>query len=423
MFRDKVEAFIKKEHLLQEGDRLLVALSGGADSVALLRVLLMLGYQCEAAHCNFHLRGEESDRDEKFVTDLCKRFYVKLHVAHFQTEEYAQEKGISIEMAARELRYNWFEQLLQKNKIDSVCVAHHRDDSVETFLLNLLRGTGINGLRGIPSRNRHVVRPLLCVCRKEIEEFLQYHRQDYVTDSTNLQTDFLRNKVRLELLPLMEQINPAAREHIAQTACRLNDARLIYQNAVKEKLAKIWTPMGIDIDDLKAEPAPATLLYEWLSPMGFNSTQVDEIMQTLDGQSGKQFNSRSHQLVKDRSFLVIESNDPTRPPQLSYTYINRTSDFLIPTQPEVACLDADKVCEPLHLRHVRPGDSFIPLGMRGRKNVNDFLTDLKVPVPLKQRQWVLCYEDNIVWVVGRRIDNRYKIKPTTKKIMMIRLEE
>ena len=218
MEQERVAQYINQKRLFMPTDKVIIALSGGADSVALLCLLQTLGYNCEAAHCNFHLRGKESDRDEAFVCQLCAKRQVPLHIVHFNTVRTAEERHISIEMAARELRYEWFEEIRRKSGANVIAVAHHRDDSVETLLLNLIRGTGINGLRGIRPKNGHIVRPLLCLDRKEIINYLNRTGQDYVTDSTNLQDEYTRNKIRLNLLPMMQEINPSVKESILNTA-------------------------------------------------------------------------------------------------------------------------------------------------------------------------------------------------------------
>jgi len=419
MLKQKVGHFIKEKQLFAPNDKLLVALSGGADSVSLLRVLLELGFTCEAAHCNFHLRGEESDRDESFVTNLCKSFNIPLHIVHFQTEAVATERHISIEMAARELRYEWFDKLRTETGAQWVCVAHHQDDSVETILLNLIRGTGINGLCGIKAKNDYVVRPLLCVSREEITDYLQHLRQDYVTDSTNLQDAYTRNKIRLDLLPLMQQINPSVRESILSTSAHLSDVAQIYQEAMEAAQKRVLTPEGIDIEALRKENAKESLLFEILSPLGFNGAQVHDILAALDGQSGKLFTSNTHQVVKDRTMLLISALDPCKEPTLHYETIIRTPDFVISKERHVACLDADKIKEPLTLRLVQTGDAFIPFGMKGRKLVSDYLTDRKFSLLQKKNQWVLCAGEEIVWLVGERIDNRFRIDEHTGKVLCI----
>lgn len=295
MFRERVQQFIDDKVLFKSTDKVLVALSGGADSVALLRVLLALGYPCECAHCNFHLRGEESDRDEAFVRALCQHLGVVLHVKHFATEEYAHQHGWSIEMAARELRYDWFKELRQEREASVIAVAHHRDDSVETILLNLIRGTGIQGLKGIQAKNGWIVRPLLQESRNTIEDYLSYLRQDYVTDSTNLQDEYMRNKIRLNILPMMKELNPSVMESIFEMGERLAEVAGIYQRNRHEAINKCIKRVGNDlccirINDVLNDEAPASLLHELLSPYGFRTAQEKDIMHAMrQDQSGKRF--------------------------------------------------------------------------------------------------------------------------------------
>lgn len=416
-----IKEYIQQEALLKAGDKVLVALSGGADSVALLRVLLELGYTCEAAHCNFHLRGEESNRDEAFVRQLCSQCKVILHVTDFDTQQEAARRRISIEMAARELRYQWFEEVRLSCRAAAIAVAHHRDDSVETFLLNLMRGTGIHGLRGIRPQNGHIIRPLLRVWRRDIVAYLDRIGQPYVTDSTNLQDEYMRNKIRLNLLPLMESIHPSVQESILQTSHHLAEASLIYTQAVQEALQRIRQEEGICIEKLLKEPAPQTLLHEALSPLGFNSTQISDIFRSLGSQSGKQFLSDSHQVVRDRKLLLIERRDARQKPHLACRTLPLTPGFQIPKSSHIACLDVHKVILPLTLRLYRPGDSFIPFGMKGRKKVSDYLTDRKRSLLQKQNQWVLCSGEEIVWLVGERIDQRFCIGPDTREILQVEI--
>ena len=416
----KVRQFIKSQDLLHKGDKTLVALSGGADSVALLRVLLHLGYPCEAAHCNFDLRGEESNRDEAFVRALCKELHVPLHIQHFNTQEYAEEKRISIEMAARDLRYNWFELLLQQTDCLHVAVAHHQDDSVETFLLNLIRGTGIKGLQGIRPQNGYIVRPLLCVSRNEIINYLRHLGQTYVTDSTNLQTDYTRNKIRLALLPLLEHINPSIRQSLLQTASHLNDAFQIYNKCINEGMERVRDEQGINIYQLMQEPSPQCLLYEAVAPLGFNSTQIYDMMETLHGQPGKLFESKEWRIVKDRSHLLIEKVKKTTPPLLEHEEHPYSSHFVIPKDKDTACFDADKLNGELNIRLWQAGDWFIPFGMKGKKLVSDFLTDQKKSISEKAYQYVLCCGKEVVWVIGERIDNRFRVEHETKRVLVIR---
>jgi len=420
MLKRKVKQFIEHEGLLEKGDKVLVGLSGGADSVALLRVLLQLGYTCEAAHCNFHLRGAESNRDEAFVTDLCQQLNVPLQVKQFQTKAYAKKKGISIEMAARDLRYDWFARTAEKLDCAVIAVAHHQDDSIETFLLNLIRGTGLKGLRGMHPEHFGVIRPLLCVNREEVLDYLKHLKQPYVTDSTNLQTDFTRNKIRLELLPLLESINPAIKQRLLLTMDHLKEALLIYYKGIFDGMMRVMDEKGINIEKLLAEPSPQSLLYEYLSPSGFNESQISDIMQALKRQSGKVFTSKDVRVIKDRTHLIMEDIEEPTPPELEQEELPYTPDFKIPKDKDVACIDADKLKGDVNVRLWEHGDWFIPFGMKGKKLISDFLTDLKKSVSEKDQQYLLCCGDEVVWVIGERIDNRYRVDNHTKRVIIFR---
>lgn len=423
MYRHKITEYINHLRLFSAEDKVLVALSGGADSVALLRLLLSAGYNCEAAHCNFRLRGKESDRDEEFVRRLCREQQVELHVTHFDTEKIAEERHISIEMAARELRYHWFEELRKERRAAVTAVAHHRDDSVETILLNLIRGTGINGLLGIRPKNGFIVRPLLCMDRAEVVDYLKSIGQEYVTDSTNLQDAYTRNKIRLNLLPAMQEINPSVKESILSTAEHLADAAAIYKKGIEEGKLRVSVPQGIRIEALKREPAPETLLFEILHPLGFNAARVKDIYRAIDGQPGKVFTANGYRVLKDRDLLWIEESKELTPPRLQMEELPYTPDFIIPRDKDTACLDADKLRASLTLRLWRQGDSFVPFGMKGTKKVSDYLTDRKFSRLRKERQWVLCCGEDIVWLVGERTDNRFRVEEETKRVVVIRIGE
>lgn len=437
-FKEKVKNCIARHELLGREHPVLVALSGGADSVALACVLQDLGYKIEAAHCNFCLRGAESDRDEAFVTDFCQRRKIVLHRRCFSTHAYAHEHHVSIEMAARTLRYDFFEQLLQERELDSVAVAHHREDNTETVLLNLLRGTGIRGLRGIQYRNGKVVRPLLDVSRQEIEDYLAECHQDYVTDSTNLQDEVQRNKIRLNVMPRMREIYPNADESIHQGARRLSDAFRIYEYGMDLLMQQVVQGNRILLEELNRTPAPETVLYEILSRMDFNPAQVAAIYEQQGGESGKVYESPTHRLLRDREALVFEKK-AVRPARLEKVLplegIMRVTDdvtFLIsrssyssggplPREKNVICMDLDKVEFPLVVRTPQTGDRFMPFGMKGMKLVSDFLTDLKKNVFEKERQLLVCSGDKIAWVVGERPDDRFRVTEHTRHILRIQL--
>ena len=430
MFKHRIQRFIEEKNLFNLNDRVLVALSGGADSVALLRVLYSLGYSCEGAHCNFHLRGEESNRDETFVRNLCKQFAIPLHVIHFETEAYAKEHHLSIEMAARSLRYEWFEKLRKERNASVIAVAHHRDDSVETFLLNLIRGTGIDGLKGIVHKNGCVVRPLLQESRESIICYLDAIGQDYVTDSTNLQDEYMRNKIRLNLLPLMEMMNPSIMETIQETGMRLSEVASIYhrdrEEAKKQKVLHLSEGfMRISIADVQNDIAPISFLHELLFPLGFNHSQIKDIYRCLSvPQSGKRFYAKEWEVIRDRDALLIQriaSDDVL--PELLVEEMERTTSFVIPKDKHIACLDADKVSLPLIVRKWKQGDKFVPLGMTGKKKVSDYLTDKKFSLFQKENQYVVCCGEDIVWLVNERPDNRFCVTNQTERILLIQIKK
>jgi tRNA(Ile)-lysidine synthase len=429
----KVESFISRHNLLTPGAKVLVALSGGADSVALLVALIKLGYRCEAVHCNFHLRGTESDRDEHFVQELCDRKGIKLTVTHFDTNAYAKEKGISIEMAARELRYNLFEELRISSGAEAIAVAHHRDDSAETMLPNLIRGTGIKGLRGIRPRNGYIVRPLLCAGRNDILDYLKWREEEYVTDSSNLTCDYTRNKIRLEVIPLMAQINPSILESLAATATRLGECESIYSKAIEEAIKRVKKVNVIDIVQLKKETSPATLLHEILSPLGFNSKQTEDIYDSLDNEGSKIFSTTEWNVVKDRNSLIITPKDEIKAIDIILPATGTVETTLgtlsikqfpfnnhIPKQHNTACLDIEKLQLPLTLRNIQNGDRFAPFGMRGTKLISDYLTDRKKSLIEKQAQLVVIdAKGEIVWLVNERPSARCCITEKTKNVICL----
>ena len=432
----KVSDYIKKHKLLNTNDLYIVGLSGGIDSVALLLLLKEGGFNVHAAHCNFLLRGAESDRDEAFCVSLCQQLGVELHRAHFYTRTYAENHHVSIEMAARELRYKWFEQLREDIGAAGICVAHHRDDSVETVLLNLVRGTGLRGLTGIQPRNGSILRPLLCVSRAEIEAFLSERRQKYVTDSTNLETDVLRNKVRLQVLPLLRELNPAVSENIQRTAENLVEA----QEVLDAILTNYNSSNVLELSELDKYCSSEYVVFEWLKNYGFNGSQVRQI---LNADSGGIVSSASgYDVLKDRARLIVEKTDVTFQAHRNVismsskrivvpeegTYILdenskvkvRKCAVYVSKDPYVATLDADKVAFPLTVRRVEEGDWMVPYGMKGRKLLSDLMTGLKMNVFEKRRQLVVVDSQGIiVWAVGLRTDHRVAVGEQTKNVLEI----
>ena len=452
---NKIKRFIASEHLLRVDALYLVALSGGADSVALLLCLKELGYCVEAVHCNFNLRGEESLRDEQFCVDLCQRENIPLHKAHFDTQAYADLHKVSIEMAARELRYRYFFQLKEALDADGVCVGHHKEDSVETILINLVRGTGLSGLMGIRPRNNDVIRPLLCVTRQEIEDYLRQHAVSFVTDSTNLVDDVMRNKIRLNVLPQLSEINPSVTDAILTTANHLSEVDAIVQESLKSALGKAVSfvnpvtqvssnsfsnePFQLDLSVVRAFPSPSYVLFYILKPLGFSSSQIAEMVSHLDGQTGQLWRSPSHELTHDRGVFMVLPREEAVPRQLvipetgRYIYdeqlslrlteraLTPSSNLSFSKNPTIVDLDAASIRFPLTLRRVAEGDRFTPLGMRGTQLVSDFLTNLKRNRFEKRNQLVLLdATGTILWVFGLRINDHFKL--TSQSSSCLRIE-
>ena len=476
--------FASVHELFVYGGKYIVALSGGADSVSLLFVLKHLehelGIGVEAAHCNFHLRGAESVRDEEFCKQLCERLSVPLHLIHFDTQAYADLHRVSIEMAARDLRYGYFENLRRDIKAQDICVAHHRDDSVETVLLNLVRGTGLRGLRGIQPRNGNIIRPLLSLSREDIVQYLDALGESYVTDSTNLHNDVKRNKIRLDVMPLLRELNPSVSQSIFESSLRVGEALKVFDEAMKQSIADVTTPprgctcpkctnqpvrkctnqpllvqqsllhqqrctlqanhpLTISIDRLKQQPSPEYTLHEILSPRGFTSAQIDQIYGSLDSCSaGKIIASDSHELAFDRGSLLVQPRtnvaDAVRSMRIpeTGTYVFSDSlkikvaaedcgdDYVPSRAADCVCLDASNIKFPLTLRHIEQGDRFVPFGMNGMKLVSDYLTDRKKNVFEKRAQLVVTdAQQRIVWLVGERTDNRFRITPHTQQALRL----
>ena len=442
---ERVKAFIETHRLLQSDKRYLVALSGGADSVSLMLILNRLHYLVEAVHCNFNLRRGEAERDEQFCVALCERKDIPLHRVHFETRSYATLHRISVEMAARELRYHYFSQLKDDIHADGICVGHHRDDSVETMLMNLIRGTGLQGLRGIAPLNGDIIRPLLCVSRKEIEEYLQALGEEYVTDSTNLVANIVRNKIRLGVIPAMQRINPSVGESISKTTIRISEAFKVFEAAMQQSVTNVLGEEQslekgcvIPVNRLCEQVSPEYTLFYILRDYHFNSSQVENIYQNLTANSGAVFSSSTHQLLVNRDQLIVEPIRDSEeqsvtlriPEEGSYLFGNGQKlkierilvDGSFQISKERACvnMDAASIHFPLILRTVRNGDRFRPFGMKGSQLVSDYMTNRKFTLFEKNRQLVLTdRDDRIVWLVNERPDDNCKITATTQEVIRI----
>lgn len=433
----KIEQIIENNGLLdKKTGPVIVGVSGGADSVALLNILHNAGFDCIVAHCNFMLRKEESLRDEEFVRTLCNKLQVRLYVTQFETVKYSKEHGISIEMSARNLRYEWFENLLKKHHAQAIAVGHHADDNIETVLMNLVRGTGLKGLGGMSLRNGNIIRPFLGTSRNEILNYLKKEQLNYVDDSSNLSNIYTRNFFRNLLIPEFEIINPSFRTTMTDTIELLSESYKIYHQSVSEISNRIVQQenncIRIDINQLLREESPKTILFEILNEYQFNADQIHQIINSIKQTPGKLFYAPQWQLLKDRNYLILQkkikiqefkilldiNSEIDSPIPLKISQI-QPFDFELNKSEQIANLDADKLKFPLTLRNYQNGDYFYPLGMKGKKKLSDYLTDIKLNRFEKEKVMVITSEDEIVWVVGFRIDERFKVNKQTKKIIQI----
>lgn len=414
--------------------KLLLAVSGGIDSVVLVHLLQQLNYDITIAHCNFNLRGEESDGDEKFIRDYAENNNIKIFVTRFDTKAFASDNKLSIQVAARQLRYIWFDQLLEENNLDYLLTAHHLDDAMETFLINFTRGTGLEGLTGIPQQNGNIIRPLLPFTRNEIEAYAAENNIAWREDSSNASDKYLRNKLRHDIVPQLKELNPSFADSFQQTLKNLQQsaslahdaAILMYQQVVSEREGQ----KHINIEQLKRLPNYKAYLYQWLSSFGF--TSWEDIYALPDAQSGKQVFSSHYRLLKDREVLILE---PLKPADKKVYEIQE--GIIMVNEPlaikleltDIISLDSTKnvifvnnnlIKFPLFVRKWQEGDYFYPLGMKGqKKKVSKFFKDEKLSLSEKEETWLLCSGNEIIWVIGRRADDRFKIRNTTDTILKI----
>ncbi|MDJ1500853.1 tRNA lysidine(34) synthetase TilS [Xanthocytophaga agilis] len=437
----KFLTYINEKTLFQPDEKVLLAVSGGMDSVVMLHLFYKAKLNFAVAHCNFGLRGEESDADELFVKKLAKKYKVPFYSEQFDTEAFALQEKVSVQMAARVLRYEWFEGICKNNGFSVIATAHHLNDTLETVLFNLTKGTGIAGLHGIQSKNGRIARPLLFANREEIYEYVVENQLAWREDSSNQSSHYHRNLIRNEVIPLLKNINPNLEHTIEHTVDRVLAVEKIFLAEVEKTRAVVMRQEGgvtyINFEKLQTEIEPVIKLHELLKPFHFTYTQVNDIWQTLGAESGRQFDSPSYRLIKDRTELVItakglQSYIPATIDADTTQFQNEVvslsiqkvsaSGFKIPSSPKIAALDLATLKFPLKIRLWKQGDKFCPLGMKQKKKVSDFLIDEKVPVNIKERTYVLLSGDDIVWIAGMRIDDRFKLTKETTEVYQISLE-
>lgn len=434
---NRFTTFIKENSLFSPRDKVLLAVSGGVDSMVMLHLFEKAGFYFSVIHCNFQLRGADSDADEALVRQRAEELGCTVFVRRFETTEYARMKGISIEMAARELRYQWFEEVRQKQGFSWIATAHHQDDLLETFFINLSRKTGIRGLTGIREKSGAVIRPMLFTNRTEIETCARQNALEFREDATNNELIFQRNFIRHRILPGFDELNPSFRANLAETIRNLRRVEEVYQATVEKQISRISSAAGenteISVAALLRLPFPKQILFELLSRYGFNAAVISLVFDNLETEAGKQYFSKTHRVVTDRGKLIVtrrpeeeeavfyidqDDLEIFEPLNLSLEWVE-SENFRLVRDPGVACLDAARLEFPLSIRRWKSGEYFQPLGMEGFKKLSDFFIDEKLSLPEKENTWIVYSGDKIVWIVGRRLDNRFKVTPSTRKVLMI----
>lgn len=474
-FLQSFQSFIKKENLLHLQDRLLLAVSGGVDSVSMCELCKQAGYNFTIAHCNFQLREEESERDEQFVKSLGEKYGVKVFVKRFDTENYALKNRIGIQEAARKLRYDWFDEIvdgkwsMEDNEssmvnLESAIVtkqpatrnlepetddwrrpivvltAHHANDSVETLLMNFFKGTGINGLRGILPKYGKIIRPLLFATKDEIRIYAEENNLSFVEDSSNILDKYTRNFFRNQVIPSIEKVFPSVEDNLINNIKRFSDIEILYQQSISNHKKKLLEKKGEEthipvLKLLTTEPL-STVIYEIIKPFNFSSHQTEEVIHLLQSETGKYIESASHKIIKNRNWIIISPNNTTVAANILIEEKDKTIQFLngklkleklsvinhkLSTDNTIATLDADEIKFPLLLRKWKQGDYFYPLGMKKKKKLSRFFIDQKLSLTEKENCWIIEMNKKIVWIVGKRIDDRFKITPKTKNIIRISL--
>jgi tRNA(Ile)-lysidine synthase len=431
--------FIEENNLLEPGQRILLAVSGGIDSMVLAHLFIRSGIRSGVAHCNFSLRAGESDKDEELVKQFAFNENLPFFTVRFDTMSFAKAHKLSIQMAARDLRYEWFEEIRELNGYDKIAVAHNLNDNIETLLINLVRGTGISGLTGMKSVSNRIIRPLLFATRQDIVRYCNKHRIVYREDLSNADTKYIRNKIRHEVIPVLKEINPSIEATLNETAGRfygINEIVSDYISVLMEKVSEQKNEIiKFNINLLKPYLHNKALLFELFKSYNINNDHINDLLKVIDGSTGGQIFTGTHRIIKNRNEIIVTVDKKVTNPSYnienvmefsqvpeieSADYIDVTDSFELPSDPQVACIDSEKVTFPLTIRRWKPGDFFYPLGMKNKKKLSDYFINSKYSIIEKENKLILESGGKIVWIIGDRIDNRFRITRSTRKALIIK---
>jgi len=434
--------YINANRLVRKNQRILLAVSGGIDSMVMAHLFIRAGFNTGIAHCNFSLRGKESDMDEALVKRFAARHKLPFFSARFDTLSYSQKNGLSVQVAARELRYGWFEEIRRKSGFDLVAVAHNLNDNIETMLINLTRGTGIAGLTGIKNSTDHIIRPLLFATRDSIEKYCRKNRISYREDRSNAETKYTRNKIRHLVIPVLKEINPSVEKTLTETAGRMHEVNEVIDLFIKELTGKSIIRgdgmVKVRLEALEPFAGNDTVLYELFKNYGVIGNNLGDLKSIMKGSTGLRIFTGSHRIIKNRNellitepftsdFMDISAGNPEElrrvPVIKSVRLVKVTPETAIPADPATAFLDFEKVRFPVTIRRWRPGDFFFPLGMQKRKKLSDYLTDRKFSIPDKEKLLILESAGKIVWLIGEKIDNRFRITNKTTEALVIKAQK
>lgn len=435
---NEFKKFISDNSLIKSGEKILLAVSGGIDSMVMTHLFLQLHNEIGIAHCNFQLRGQESDKDEEMVRKYTDDNNIPFYSIRFKTKAFAKKNGLSVQMAARELRYNWFEEISKENNFDLIAIAHTLNDNIETLLINLTRGTGITGLTGIKLSHKRIIRPMLFASRQTIVDYCKENNIIFREDKSNAETKYIRNKIRHLIIPVLKEINPSIETTLNETTERLSEINEIVTEYIKGAGKMVSNQKGDDIIFIISELGNflhnKTIIYELFRPYGISGFQLKDLYNIIEGRTGGQIYTPTHRIIKNRKELIVspvktekvvnyQVNDIAgfrKVPEIKNALIiNISKKYVIPTESNIACLDAQKITFPLIIRNWREGDSFYPLGMKKRKKLSDFFVDKKYSITEKEKALVIESAGHIAWIIGERIDDRFGITENTKRILIL----